>query len=174
MKYGFISDTHDNQYNTHRACEILVSRGITEAFHLGDIVSGQPIRIMAEYPSIYWRVILGNNDGNVGGLMKLSQQLKNINLHHKEWQVIALNDTDKIFITHYPVLAEQAALSGKYKACFHGHDHLKNSKMLENGTLLANPGEIVGARTGQPSLGIWDSIQNTFEIIDLEDFIVAK
>ncbi len=174
MKYGFISDTHDNQYNTRKACEILASRGIIEAFHLGDIVSGQPIQIMAEYPSIRWRVILGNNDGNVGGLMELAQQFKTIRVHHKEWQAIALNDTENIFITHYPALAKQAALSGLYKACFYGHDHLKNSEILDNGTLLANPGEIVGTRTGQPSLGIWDSEQNTFEIIDLEDFIVAK
>ncbi|MFA6446613.1 MAG: metallophosphoesterase family protein, partial [Candidatus Paceibacterota bacterium] len=80
----------------------------------------------------------------------------------------------KVFLSHFPILAQNAAKSGEYKACFYGDDHMKYQTILSNGTLLANPGEIAGTRTGQPSFGIWDADSNTFEIIDLTDFKVAK
>jgi predicted phosphodiesterase len=80
----------------------------------------------------------------------------------------------KIFLAHFPILAENAAASGKYRAAFYGDNHQKKTETLQNKTLLANPGEIAGTKTGQPSFGIWNPDNNSCEIINLSDFRVAK
>ncbi len=89
---------------------------------------------------------------------------------HRELELLE----GKVFLAHFPILAENAAASGKYRAAFYGDNHQKKVEVLANGTLLANPGEIAGTRTGQPSFGIWNTADNSFEIIHLADFRIAK
>jgi putative phosphoesterase len=175
MKYGFISDTHDNLHNTRKACEELIERGIVLAFHLGDIGSSSVLKTMKKFP-IKWDIVSGNNDGNIGSFILLQDE--RMQLHYRGWRTVELDNGINIFITHYPELAEHAVQTGNYTAVFYGHTHLAKTQYItiQNGrdVILANPGEIHGTRTGTPSFGIWDSLKNSFEIIYLEDFRTVR
>jgi uncharacterized protein len=175
MQYPVISDSHDNIYNTRKAVEYAVAHGITRGIHLGDF--GAPNQILKKVmlgQGIHWNTVFGNGDGAKATFVTIAlAHPDEITASLSEWQELDIDGT-KIFITHYPDLARIAAETGRYAAVFHGHNHRAHSEVLESGTLLANPGEIIGQRTGTPSLGVWDTETNTFEIIYLDDFIVAR
>jgi predicted phosphodiesterase len=118
--------------------------------------------------------VFGNGDGAKVTFITIAlEHPDEITASQYEWQELDVEGA-KVFITHYPDLARIAAETGKYVAVFHGHNHRAQSEVLENGTLLANPGEIIGQRTGTPSLGVWDTESNAFDIVYLEDFVVAR
>lgn len=172
MKYGIVSDSHDNYYNLTKAVEEMRQRGITVGFHLGDICAPPMIDILAK-TSIHWYFIWGNCDGARSLMLLRNKNATNLDFAPESHRELELPE-GKIFLAHFPILAENAASSGKYKAAFYGDNHQKKVETLPNGTLLANPGEIAGTKTGQPSFGIWNPDDNSFEIVDLADFRVAK
>lgn len=159
MKYAILSDSHDNIHNLSRAIEIIKKEGITQAIHLGDFCTQSTFKfLIQETQGINLNCISGNMD--VGIDLPLSLELE--------------TERGKIFIVHRPEPAERAAESGNYVAVFHGHTHLKRNEVLPNGTLLANPGELAGSHTGQPSFAVWNSETNEFKIINPNDFKVGK
>lgn len=172
MKYGIISDSHDNYYNLTKAVEELERRGITVGFHLGDICAPLMIDILAK-SFIHWYLIWGNCDGARSLMLLRNKNAANLDFAPESHRELELPE-GKIFLAHFPILSQNAAASGIYKAAFYGDNHQKKMEMLPNGALLANPGEIAGTRTGQPSFGIWNPNENSFEIVDLVDFRVAK
>lgn len=171
MKYVVLSDSHDNQHNTRQAVVQAKAFGITHGFHLGDVCApGIPMQILI--PSgIQWECVFGNNDGEVEKLTALSHEHDNFSIRGA-WRELEV-DGHMIYITHYPDLARNAAETGKYKAVFYGHDHLKYQEIIKE-TLLANPGELCGLRTGEATFGVWDSETNTFETVPVESQIVAR
>ena len=58
---------------------------------------------------------------------------------------------------HYPAIARRLAQAEGADLVCYGHDHIAHSEILGNGTLLVNPGEVMG-RLGR----------NTYALIDLE------
>ncbi len=164
MKYAFLSDSHDNYENLIKALDKIKELGIKTVFHLGDICA----------PTVYFDIfknytdemdfvlVFGNNDGEKVVWTKISMEDPKIDMAAGDFREYEIEGT-KIFLTHYPQIAEIAALSKKYKATFHGHTHLAYSKKLD-GVLLANPGEIAGTKTGKASFGIWDPDNNSFDI----------
>ena len=173
MKYAIISDSHDHFYNLERAVEIIKDHGIGTVFHLGDFCAPGFFRAMAAHEDIHWVCVWGNVDADKAKiLLELGDKS---NLEFTEYNFREYDaDGAKIFLTHFPKLGELAAKSGEYKAVFYGDDHRKHSEALANGTLLANPGELSGFATGQPSLAIWDSVTNALEIVDLPDFKTTR
>jgi putative phosphoesterase len=173
MKYAFFSDSHDNYYNVTKALEIVKSKNITQVIHLGDFCAPPMFDIFANSPEITWTCVWGNVDGARAQTILRFKDKTNIDFWHETFREVEF-DSKKVFLTHYPLLAENAAKSGKYTAAFFGDNHLKSIEKLPNGTLLANPGELSGTRTGQPTFGIWDSERNELELIELKDFKVGK
>jgi hypothetical protein len=173
MKYGVISDSHDNFYNLEQAMKIIKRRGIKVFFHLGDYCAPGFVRAMMAHKGVKWICVWGNVDGAKAKI--LLEQCKNPNFDMAEEAFREFETPEgKIFLSHFSLLAELAAESGRYKATFYGDNHTKRVEKLENGTLLANPGELSGFMTGQPSFGIWNAVTNKMEIIDLKDFRVTK
>ncbi len=165
MKYAFVSDSHDNHDNLKKALDKIKDLGIKKVFHLGDICAPTVyFDVLKNYTSeMDFVLVFGNNDGEKVMWTKISMEDPKIDMANGDFREYEV-EGEKIFLTHYPEIAEIAALSKKYKASFHGHTHLAYSKKL-NGVLLANPGEVVGTRTGNPSFGVWNSDTNEFEII---------
>jgi len=164
MKIGVISDSHDSLENLTWAIEELKGKGAKTIFHLGDIVAPfNYYEVINKYTdNIKFIIVFGNNDGEKPAWMKIAFDDKNIELEGKDFKELDV-EGKKVFLTHYPTIAEIAALSGKYDAVFFGHTHLVENKMVER-CLLANPGEVLGSYTGRPSCGLWDVTANTIEI----------
>ncbi|MCA9391632.1 YfcE family phosphodiesterase [candidate division WWE3 bacterium] len=111
---------------------------------------------------------LGNNDEDHIGLQK--QAGENVTWFHlsQEYGEVEL-DGKKIAFCHYPRLAELLAQSGDYDAVFHGHTHKVRNEVVGR-TLLVNPGSICGivnAKPAQASFGVYDTVENNVEIIEL-------
>lgn len=173
MLYAVVSDTHDNYYNLEQAVKIIKSRDITTCFHLGDFCAPGFIRAMVSHQDLKWVCVWGNVDGAKAKIILDQKDNHNFDIVEESFREFDTPD-GKIFLVHFPLLAQHAAKTGEYKAVFYGDNHTKKVEALDNGTLLANPGELVGFKTGQPSFAIWDSATNTMEIVDLIDFRVTK
>ena len=65
------------------------------------------------------------------------------------------------------------AKSGLYDAVFYGHNHIMD-KSLEGDTLVVNPGELAAQKSGVASFAIYDTSENTVELIELEGSISLK
>ncbi|MEK7610207.1 MAG: metallophosphoesterase family protein [Patescibacteria group bacterium] len=174
MKYAIFSDSHDHYYNVTKALELVRDQKITRGIHLGDFCAPPVFDILAAEKSIHWTLVWGNVDGARAQTILRFREATNLDFTHDSFRELELENKKKIFLTHFPLLAQNAAKSGDYQAVFFGDNHLKSVETLANGTLLANPGELSGTRTGQPTFGIWDSESNEFEIVPLTDFKVAK
>lgn len=173
MKYAILSDSHDNYYNITKAIEWIKKEGITQAVHLGDFCAPPIFDILTQAEDIHWTCVWGNVDGARAQIILRLRDKKNIEIGSESFTELQ-TEKGKVFLTHFPLLAKNAAKSGEYVASFYGDDHLRSTEMLSNGVLLANPGEIAGTRTGQPTFGVWDSDMNDFEIIELMDFKIGK
>lgn len=166
MKYVVMSDTHDNMQSLDKALEIIESKNIVNCFHLGDFCAPGTIRKLTTNKNLKWTCVWGNVDGAKAKILLEQKENKNFDISDEHFREIEINEF-KIFLVHFQMLAKHAALTGKYKAVFYGDTHLKTVEILRNGTLLANPGEVCGIKTGGGSIGVWDSESNDFELIDL-------
>lgn len=173
MQFAVFSDSHDNFYNLEQAMSTVAERGITEGIHLGDFCAPGFVRAMTAYEQMRWTCVWGNVDGAKTKILLENKDNERFGIGEESFREFDTPD-GKIFLTHFPLLARNAAETGKYRAAFYGDNHTKHAEVLENKSLLANPGELAGFKTGQPSFGIWDSATNKFEHVDLDDFRVTK
>jgi uncharacterized protein len=79
----------------------------------------------------------------------------------------------KIFLTHYPLIANTIAKSKEFDAVFYGHDHLKSKERIGD-CLVLNPGEIGAYKTGVGSYAIYDTDTNDAEIYVIEHSITTN
>ena len=169
MKYAVISDSHDHFYNLEQAVKIIKERGIKTCFHLGDFCAPGFIRAMVAHKELKWVCVWGNVDGAKAQAVLEQKGNPNFDIAAESFRELEI-EGGKIFLVHFPMLAGHAALTRNYKAVFYGDNHQAKVEKLENGTLLANPGELSGMATKKPSFGIWDSEANDMELVYLEDF----
>ncbi|MEK7504898.1 MAG: YfcE family phosphodiesterase [Patescibacteria group bacterium] len=174
MKYAIFSDSHDHYYNVTKALELVKEREITKGVHLGDFCAPPVFDILSSEKSINWTCVWGNVDGARAQIILRFREATNLDFSADSFRELELESGKKVFLTHFPLLAQNAAKSGDYQAVFFGDNHQKSVETLPNGTLLANPGELSGTRTGQPTFAVWDSETNELEFVALTDFKVAK
>jgi len=140
MKIGVISDTHDNLIKIKEAVRILNEKKVEFVFHCGDFIAPFSL-IPLEELNCDWRGVLGNNDGERGGLAKKSEgRIKNSPFF------ISLS-SKRIVLTHiYQELEADIILFG----------HTHNPQIKKDKRLVVNPGEIGGWLTTKSSLVILD------------------
>lgn len=172
MKYAVISDSHDHFYNFEQAVKIIKEREITDCFHLGDFCAPGFIRAMAAHKDLKWTCVWGNVDGARAQAVLEQKNNPNFDIAPESFRELEI-EGGKVFLVHFPILANHAALTGNYKAVFYGDNHKAKVEKLDNGTLLANPGELSGMATGKPGFGVWDSEINEMELIYLKDFKIS-
>lgn len=172
MKIGILSDSHDNIHNLIEAVEYLKENHITTALHLGDFCAPTTVlRMLESSGEIVWYCVWGNVDGDKVKVLQLVDNT-NFDIVAENFRSIVV-DGQKIFMSHYPEVAQVASESGSFDAVFYGHDHIKSFKRFENGSILANPGEIVGYKTRNASFAVWDTTDSLFEHIDIKNPIIA-
>ena len=72
MKIGIVADTHDRLRYIHRAVEIFNNSGVQLVLHGGDFVAPFALSPLTNL-KMDWLGVLGNNDGEVAGLTKMSE-----------------------------------------------------------------------------------------------------
>jgi putative phosphoesterase len=154
-----LSDCHDRLDHLERALSRVGEAQV--ALFCGDYCAPFTLKALAEGFRGRVHSVLGNNDGDVFLLLKVASKVGNVTVH-QPMANLELGGR-RIAVVHYPEFGEALALSGKYDAVFSGHDHTAASSRVGN-TLWGNPGELMG-RFGPPSFGLYDTEDNTFEIV---------
>lgn len=164
MNIAILSDIHDRIDNLAIALKRANVAECKALFFLGDICAPFALEALAKGFSHPIHLVLGNNDGDILLLGRLEHNHSHLHILGNFGEITV--DGLKFAFTHYPNIANAVATSGQYKAVFYGHTHVADINPLENGTLLANPGEIMG-RFKKPSFGIYNTETEEFTIIPL-------
>lgn len=164
MKIAVFSDSHDHLDKVAAAVAQVKASGITTGLHLGDFCAPPIFEFLAD-SGVHWYCVWGNVDGDRLLSYQRVKDKGTVDIVPTEFRELELEGR-KLFLTHYPRIAEIAASCGEYDAVFHGHNHQVRNEMI-NDTLLANPGELAGFRYGTATYGIYDTDTNTFETIEL-------
>lgn len=154
MKVAVLSDIHDH-LNNLKAFEPIFKEAEALIF-CGDFCAPFSLAAMAELFKGPIYVVFGNNDGDQWLLSRVASRFGHV---HLEGPFARLEiGGRKIFVVHYPEIAEDVAASGRYSLVCYGHNHQAAAKKL-NHTLLLNPGEVMG-RFGVSSIAIYDTETN--------------
>lgn len=155
MKIAVISDSHDHIWNTRRAVEQANRLGVEAIIHCGDLVSPFMLEEFDKFQGMM-HLILGNNPGDQTLLMQsLSSRQGRVELHG--WfGTIELGGISIAWI-HSPVEARHIARSGDFTLVCCGHTHRWSMEDM-GGTLLLNPGEILG-RKEQPGWALIEVVR---------------
>ncbi len=151
MKIAILSDIHDHLHNL-KAFEPVLKEAAALIF-CGDFCAPFTLATLAELFKGPIHAIFGNNDGDQWLLSKVASRFENV---HLEGPFARLElDGKRIFVVHYPDIAEDVAASGRYSLVCYGHNHQAAIKRL-NQTFLLNPGEVMG-RFGVSSIALYDT-----------------
>jgi len=158
MKVAVLSDCHDRLENLQQVLDQIQDAEV--ALFCGDYCAPFTLKMLASGFSGPVHSVLGNNDGDVFLMLTIAQQAGNVTFH-QPMASLELGGR-RVAVVHYPEFGQALALSGQYDAVFSGHNHTAEAQMVGE-TLWGNPGEVMG-RFGQPSFGIYDTENNSFEI----------
>ena len=158
-----MSDCHDNWENLEKAVNHANDENCDILLYAGDLITPSGLQILTKFKGKV-HTIFGNNEGEKYGYTKLAEKDSSITLHGDVFEDTI--DGIKIFMNHYPRLAELAAKSGEFDLCIHGHDH-KYKEEKVNDTILLNPGEIQGYKFKDPCFVIFDTQKSLFRKISL-------
>jgi putative phosphoesterase len=170
MKIAVFSDVHDNIHNLSLILNKIKNDGITIAIFLGDFTAPGTSNIIFEFcknNKIEFHGIFGNCDGEKARIFDAATK-NGIHMFFREYGELTLAGK-KIFLIHYPDFARQLAKSGDYDVVFYGDDHIKHFEVLENGCILANPGEVSTHKYGICSFLIWNTEDNSVEFVDMKE-----
>lgn len=172
MKLAVISDIHENFHNLILAIQRIEKEKAGAIICLGDLINAGVAKVLAIQPVPVY-MIWGNNDGEKTDIVRTAfRENSTLKVSLNVYDFLEI-DTRKIFISHYNDLAEPMARSGDFDAVFYGHDHLAAVKEI-NGTLVVNPGELAAQKTGTASFALYDTKDNSVELIELEDTVSLK
>ena len=141
MKLVVCSDIHDNIWVLKEALKHMPECDAALLF-CGDFCAPFTLVQLAEGFAGPIHVIWGNNDGDKWLLTQLAARFPHVELHG-ELAELEL-DGRRILANHYPTIARPLASSGQADIVCYGHDHIAFEEVLDNGTLLLNPGELMG------------------------------
>lgn len=165
MKIAIISDIHDQVANLQWALKEMRREQVEHVFALGDYCSPyivERLGLVGAPVTAVW----GNNDGDKVAMFKAVLADKNNSIHFKKGVFAEVELAgERYFITHYPLLAENAALSGKYRAVFYGHTHEQKKEYLGD-TLTINPGKLALYPNSLVSFAVYDSEKNDVRFVE--------
>lgn len=170
MRVGILSDTHDHWPNIDQVAAYLRSKNIQTLAHCGDVCAPLSLVHLTEVFPGEIHYVLGNVDGDPFLMVERTRDLERVHHHGKELGQLKIGNL-RIALQHYPKLARGLAMTGEYDAVFYGHNHIQCLEYLPvagKEVLLANPGTL-SRMDRNPSFGIYDSNQNSIELLALEN-----
>lgn len=164
MKLAIISDSHDHYGNLSRAIELANEAGCERMLFAGDLIApGNGTAVLSTFKGDV-HFIYGNNDGEEFGMTKQFAKHEHLSIEGKTFE--AEIDGVKIFMNHYPRIAEIAAHSGLFDLVIYGHDHKYFEEKVGDCVLL-NPGAIHPYKIPCASFVIFDTIDRSVNRIEL-------
>lgn len=159
-----MSDSHDNWKALEQAIDIANDGGCTTLLHAGDLIAPPGIAVLDKFNGDI-KFVWGNNEAERVGITRMMDANKKFEMCGDifEGEIYGI----KIFMNHYPKIGELAAKSGNYDLCIYGHTHeYFEGKVGE--TILVNPGEIQGYKTGTSSFIVFDTESKEVKKITLK------
>lgn len=162
MNIAILSDSHNNWDNLELAITIANQDECEALLFAGDLAVTAGMERLADFAGpVYY--IVGNAESSYSDLEDAAEEAGNIHYHSEEFEG-QLGDIS-VYMHHYPEEAEEAAESGKYDLCVHGHTHeFRNEEV--NDTRVINPGVLQGMR-GRVGFAIYDTEEDSVEEIGL-------
>lgn len=165
MKIAIASDCHDNFGNLQKSLEIAANNNCEYFLFAGDFVTPPGLSLLEKFPGKI-EMVWGNNEGEKIGFVKKVDELDNTTMHGDVFETEM--DEKKIFMNHFPRIAELAAKSGEFDISIHGHTHEMRQEYAGN-TLLLCPGNLSGwnENKGAPGFVILETESMELEHIEL-------
>ena len=140
MKFGVLSDTHDNLSNTVSVLETYRERGIETIIHCGDLTSPEMVSHFEGF-----RVILtiGNMDHTTGAVKKRLEKMREDNFVGMVFKGKLGGVPIAATHSHIDGKIMELVREGRYKWIFHGHTHEKRDEVVQ-GVRIVNPGALGG------------------------------
>jgi len=170
MKILITADTHDRWDHLEQAIAYGNQAGCSVMLFAGDLVApGQGVPMLEKFNGPV-HVVLGNNDGELVGLTRRIDKSGSVTLHYVSGESVMTETFDglRFYMNHFPGFTRNAALSGQYDVCVHGHNHTYSEETLENGTLILNPGELKGLKPDLATVMIFDTETKSVEKIVID------
>ena len=161
MKFGIISDTHDNLPRIKEAVGIFNREKVELVLHAGDFVS--PFTFL-EFKNLNCSLkgVFGNNDGDK---LYLQEKFRGIGKLYPTPYNVKINNKN-IVILHKEKLIDALAESQKYDVIIYGHTHRIDLRKTGK-TIIINPGECGGWLTGKSTIALLDLVNLEVKIVDL-------
>jgi putative phosphoesterase len=155
MILGIVSDSHDNLPKLKKAITLFNKKNTSLVLHAGDYVAPFAVNMLENNLDCEYLGVFGNNDGEKGGLIKVSKgKIKGDKLELERFG-------KRIFLAHD--IAAHSIDFSKYDIIIYGHTH-KPSIEKRAGSWFINPGECGGWLYGKSSVVILDLISDTAKL----------
>ncbi|MBW2703567.1 MAG: metallophosphoesterase [Deltaproteobacteria bacterium] len=150
MIVGILSDSHDNLPVLDRMAKYFNEQKVGFVIHAGDFVAPFALKAFEEL-RCPWIGVFGNNDGEQGGLTKMSQG-------RIQPAPYGLNlDGKKVVVVHdLASYSKEEFASKAAEVVIHGHTHEPEIKK-EGDILFINPGELGGWVNGRCTVVLLDT-----------------
>ena len=154
---GIMADSHDHIEAIRTAVELFNQVDVELVIHAGDLIAPFTAQeFMNLQPPL--EAVFGNNDGERQGLRMAYEDLCILE-DLKELKISGRN----IVVIHGKEqrLVDALAQSGHYDLVVRGHTHQK--EIIENKTLIINPGETCGYVSGEKTVVMFDPVDMSWE-----------
>lgn len=146
MKICIVSDSHDNRPFLETAVREAVAAGAEAVLHCGDVVAPSTLEVVRPF-DIPVHVIHGNNTGDLSVMDHIASKATNNVNYYGQDAGIDLGGK-RIFLVHFPHIAEAMAATGDWDLVCCGHSHKAETRTIDNKsggkTSLVNPGTVGG------------------------------
>ncbi len=159
MKVGIVSDIHDHIDNLRQALSQL--QEVETLICCGDLCSPFIIDEFGKgFAGGEIHIVFGNNDGDLFRIATRAAAYPHIKLHG-EFCELELDGT-RFAVNHFDNIGRALAKYDAYDVVCFGHNHQFEVAKVA-GTLIINPGEIMGGLTGTASFVSYDTTTGSAE-----------
>ena len=163
MRIAIISDIHDNVPRLRAA--LAGFDRIDVVVCCGDLCAPFVVGEMAERFDGPIHIVFGNVDGDRYRISQQAARYPNVEIHGEFAELDF--DGKKFAINHFDYLGLAMAGSGTYDVVCFGHSHKIEVTRIKN-TLVINPGEIYGLRSGSSTFVVYDTQTDEAVRVDVE------
>ncbi|MBF0311270.1 MAG: metallophosphoesterase [Magnetococcales bacterium] len=163
MRFGLISDTHDHIVNIRKALALFRERRVEMVLHAGDFCSPAALLAFREMP---FSGVLGNNDGEVFGLMRAASEIGGRLERDVLEMEIAPGQRLVVYHGYSPAVRQALVACGSYTVAIFGHTHKVEDRQA-GVTRVLNPGSAHGF-VKRPTAMVFDTVAGLAELLALD------